>query len=215
MFIYKYIIFKVIDSDFNSHNLNKIVVHNKKPFDHREDCLAKAKLDLYKIQSNNTNPRTLFKIELIREDINYKLFKDRLESFQEFPVGYVSKEKLAAAGFMYSGHLDIVKCHCCKAKLANFHTMRGYTDYISKHQDLAQRQCTFLAETYGEKQNSLFWNEPLYMNNYRPSMRVMGDECDGVNQIELGSATVDSNLNELAQMSPQETEPVSDDHPAN
>ena len=46
---------------------------------------------------------------------------DRLKSFHSWPIAHpISGEKLALAGFVYSGVGDKVQCHSCKIKLSKF-----------------------------------------------------------------------------------------------
>lgn len=44
---------------------------------------------------------------------DYRCESIRLESFENWPVPYMKPDKLAAAGFYYTGELDIVKCFEC------------------------------------------------------------------------------------------------------
>ncbi|XP_032681186.1 E3 ubiquitin-protein ligase XIAP-like [Odontomachus brunneus] len=47
------------------------------------------------------------------DSLDYRYELIRIQSFKNWPVPYMKPEKLAAAGFYYTGELDIVKCFEC------------------------------------------------------------------------------------------------------
>lgn len=51
---------------------------------------------------------------------DYRLESSRLQSFDNWPVSYVSPETLAAAGFYYIGPDDKVRCFCCSIEIGRW-----------------------------------------------------------------------------------------------
>lgn len=47
------------------------------------------------------------------DGVDYRYEAARLESYKNWPVAYMKPERLAAAGFYFTGELDIVKCFAC------------------------------------------------------------------------------------------------------
>nr|AFS51919.1 inhibitor of apoptosis protein 3 [Dendrolimus kikuchii nucleopolyhedrovirus] len=54
-----------------------------------------------------------------------KIYKNRLDSFAQWPVARVSAQDMATNGFYYSGASDDVRCAFCKVELCNWWNIGG------------------------------------------------------------------------------------------
>ena len=54
------------------------------------------------------------------QHLNMKSEADRREIFQKWPVGFIDKNHLAAAGFYYTNQSDVVCCAFCGAQVGNW-----------------------------------------------------------------------------------------------
>lgn len=52
-------------------------------------------------------------LSLTREEIDLKNFENRLRTFVDWPIDFISPESLAQAGFYYLKSNDLVKCAFC------------------------------------------------------------------------------------------------------
>lgn len=60
-------------------------------------------------------------IELCDNDeMNYQYEIKRLQSFKNWPAHFIRPEKMAAAGFYYTGQLDKVKCFECQLEMSHW-----------------------------------------------------------------------------------------------
>ncbi len=51
------------------------------------------------------------------EDLDLYNISDRLKTFENWPISFMSKELLATAGFYYTGRGDAVKCPYCNIEV--------------------------------------------------------------------------------------------------
>ncbi|XP_017881008.1 death-associated inhibitor of apoptosis 1-like [Ceratina calcarata] len=51
------------------------------------------------------------------DNVDYHYEAARLQSFENWPVSYIEPEKLAAAGFYYTGEGDVVRCFECQIEI--------------------------------------------------------------------------------------------------
>ncbi|XP_012227195.1 death-associated inhibitor of apoptosis 1-like [Linepithema humile] len=72
-------------------------------------------LTFFKTLSNLQMQINIFIDEVDNVDYQYKAV--RLESFKNWPITYIKPEKLAAAGFYFTGQDDKVKCFDCRLEL--------------------------------------------------------------------------------------------------
>ena len=54
------------------------------------------------------------------DNVDYHFEAARLQSFENWPVTYIEPEKLAAAGFYYTGESDKVKCFECQVEICKW-----------------------------------------------------------------------------------------------
>ncbi|KAK9298200.1 hypothetical protein QLX08_008365 [Tetragonisca angustula] len=54
------------------------------------------------------------------DNIDYRFEAARLQSFENWPVSYIEPEKLAAAGFYYTGDGDKVRCFECQVEIGQW-----------------------------------------------------------------------------------------------
>ncbi|XP_061927096.1 death-associated inhibitor of apoptosis 1-like isoform X2 [Apis cerana] len=54
------------------------------------------------------------------DNIDYHFEEARLQSFKNWPVSYIKPEKLAAAGFYYTGECDKVRCFECQVEICQW-----------------------------------------------------------------------------------------------
>lgn len=54
------------------------------------------------------------------EHLNFSLESDRLKSFENWPISFISKNELALAGFIYTQIEDRVRCYYCNVDLSNW-----------------------------------------------------------------------------------------------
>ena len=54
------------------------------------------------------------------DNIEYRFEAARLQSFENWPVPYIEPEKLAAAGFYYTGEVDKVRCFECHIEICQW-----------------------------------------------------------------------------------------------
>lgn len=79
-------------------------------------------------------------------DIDYQYESTRLESFKDWSISYIKPEWLAAAGFYFTGHSDIVKCFDCHVTLCRW--LEG-EDPIMEHRRLSPT-CSFVSNYQSE-----------------------------------------------------------------
>lgn len=67
-------------------------------------------------------PRTIAPHVLTDEvdNVDYRFEAARLQSFENWPVSYIEPEKLAAAGFYYTGEGDKVRCFECQVEICQW-----------------------------------------------------------------------------------------------
>uniref|UniRef100_A0A6V7KQN5 Uncharacterized protein n=1 Tax=Bracon brevicornis TaxID=1563983 RepID=A0A6V7KQN5_9HYME len=80
---------------------------------------------------------------------NYHCLKIRLDSYKDWPTSFISPERLAAAGFYYTGEDDHVKCYECGIEI--FDWDEG-DDPISDHQRW-RPACRFLRQNISTDNN--------------------------------------------------------------
>ncbi|CAL1688568.1 unnamed protein product [Lasius platythorax] len=71
---------------------------------------------------------------------DYRFESERLKSFKNWPCAWMKPEKLAAAGFYYTGRSDIVKCFACQIEI---HTWQPDDDPMLDHRRWSER-CRFV-----------------------------------------------------------------------
>lgn len=92
------------------------------------------------LSNPSRNPSISRKLTKKVNTTDYRFESTRLKSFKNWPCGWIKPEKLAAAGFYYTGKSDIVKCFECQIEML---TWQPYDDVMLDHQRCSER-CSFI-----------------------------------------------------------------------
>lgn len=65
------------------------------------------------------------------DNVDYRFEQARLQSYQNWPISYMEPEKLAAAGFYYTGEIDKVRCFECHVEICQW--VEGDNPMVDHH----------------------------------------------------------------------------------
>ena len=92
---------------------------NIKLKDFKNDSNLKTSTNPYLTSSIFITPHILNDEDEV-DNIDYHFEEARLQSFKNWPVSYIKPEKLAAAGFYYTGEYDKVRCFECQVEICQW-----------------------------------------------------------------------------------------------